>query len=242
MIFVKGNLVKLGAVVATAVIIIAVVAALVSGFMTAYKPGNNTTSSTVGYSGGTGGGGATSAVTTPAPTPAFTPGSPGEVPLQAIPEEGMQIPPIPATGQATEPEPGLASGLASPQNLQSPYATGPVPVQQAGSASGAGDGSTQFSSTSPLSFMGGRSGSWFNVSPTVSPPAGVSTPVATPPATTPQPVVMPPALSGPEVPDVTLSPYEYGWRQILLRLLEVLPLMFPGQYPGLQWFLAPSAF
>ncbi|WP_424358080.1 hypothetical protein [Methanocella sp. MCL-LM] len=236
MIFVKGNLIKLGVAALAAVIIIGVVAALVSGFMTAFKPESNATSSTTGYSGGAGGGGGRSSVAvTPAVSPMPVYGSPAEMPPPAmVPEDRMQVPYEPASGQI--------SGLTPQQDLQSPYPADVMPPEQpqAGGAGESGAGGTRFSGESPVSFPGSGAGSWFNVSP-----SGNATPITTPqPVPTSQPVVMPP-VSGPRSPDVPafqLAPYEQGWQQVIMRLLELLPLMFPGYFPGLQWYEVPSAY
>ena len=224
-----------------------------------------------------------SAVATPvagaSPVP-FAYGGPGGVPggmsSQGMPPEGasgmQQMPASPGAGFATAPASsamsGPQSGYASQQQpgMEYPYPAGAMPSQQtqpagegeAGSDS-SGSSSPQFSATSsPVTFLGGRTGSWFNASPA----AGVSAPgvSAQQPvsASSPlpgqeqgqgqrqqSPVFIPPASSGagtPAVSDEQLSPYETGWRQVLLKLLEVLPLMFPGYFPGLQWYTVSSAY
>lgn len=230
----KGNLIKLVVAALAAVIIIGVVVALVSGFMTAFKPESNTTSTTTGYSGGvSGGGGRSSVAVTPAASPMPVYGSPAEMPGQAMPpEDGMQVPYGPELGQP--------SGLAPQQDLQSPYPDYAMPAQQPQATGPGVSGDTQFSGKPPVDFPGGNTGSWFNMAP-----SGNATPVAAPqPEPGSQPVVMPP-VSGPEspgAPALQLSPYEQGWQQVIMRLLEILPLMFPGYFPGLQWFEASSAY
>lgn len=87
--------------------------------------------------------------------------------------------------------------------------------------------------------LGSGEGPWFNLAPSAS-----ATPVPTQPPTTQQPLFRSP-VTGPAEPQPLaygLTPYEYGWRQVLLKLLEIIPLLFPGYYPGFQWYATPSAY
>ncbi|CAJ36016.1 hypothetical protein [Methanocella arvoryzae] len=208
-------------------------------------------------------------------------GSPDGMPYQGMPPEGVsgirQMPASPGTGFASAPASsamsGPQSGYASQQQpgMQYPYPAGATPSQQTHPGAEGETGSSisnnrissnsnnisissnqPFSATSsPVTFLGGRTGSWFN--------AGLSADVSAPGVSTPlpgqgqeqgqrqqqSPVFIPPASSGagtPAVSEEQLSPYEAGWRQVLLRLLEVLPLMFPGYFPGLQWYTVSSAY
>ena len=213
----------MGVVVATAVIIIAVTVMLVTGYMSAFKPGKNETAASTGYSGGARSGGVGATVTSPSPTPMPTPFGPGEMPMpenQAASRSGPSEQPalqIPPGSYATEPQ---QAGISYPSPTVAAVVTRPP----------------EFTGESPSGTIGGKGGSWFNPAPTS---IATSAPTQPPMGVVPgqrQPVASP---EKPVIPTIGQNPYEFGWRQIIQRLLEAIPLMFPGYYPGLQWYSMP---
>jgi len=217
-----------GVAVATAVIIIAVTVLLVTGYMSAFKPGENETTPSTGHTGGGRSGGVAATVTSPSPKPVPTPPGQGGIP---VPE--MQTASIP--GPSEQPASQIPSKLYEAQLQQQQTGTSyPSPTVTPATTTHPSESTGK----SPSGTTGSPEGSWFNIAPTIK---ATPEPTQPPSGTTPgqrQPVVGP---ENPLVPAIGQIPYDTGWRQIIQRLMKAIPLMFPGYYPGLQWYTVPSA-
>ena len=220
----------MGVAVATAVIIIAVTAMLVTGYMSAFKPGENQTTNSTGYAGGGRSGGVTATVASPSPTPMPTPPGLGEIPSpEEMPVEEMQTAAVPKPVEQPELQSpsGYYTGPPQQSEISCPSPTvAPAPAR-----------TPEFTGKLPFSAIGGQWGSWFNIAP---PSKATPEPIQPPRETAPgqrQPLV---GSENPAFPTLGQTPYETGWSLIIQRLLEAIPLLFPGYYPGFQWFAVPS--
>ncbi len=203
-------------IVAAVILLIAggLIAAFATGYISAFKPGGTKDAAqSASYSGGGAVGGVTAAVTSPSPEPSTMP-----YPEMKAPE---------AVAQPEMPEQAPA-GPASLPGM--PYApSGQLPVPLAGSPPGPGldegaivnaPGPIPAPSSSPQAPITDREGPW--------PGGRIATDRPLPSLQPAMPVIpqfgQPATSNGPYMP---LSPYEAGWMQIIQRLINLLPLLFP---------------
>ncbi|HMK46515.1 MAG TPA: hypothetical protein VK436_07800 [Methanocella sp.] len=237
----RANLVKLAISVVAAIVIIALISALAWGFFSMLRPGGAASAARSGASSGSisgGGGGAVIAVPTATPNPVG-------VPQDSASEETQYSPSPTVSMLQSQPQqftagyggmdqvPGGNVLIQTPSTAQFPGGTegGPIPRVlpsgenvSGGPIYGTGSGKNAVIPTSVRNV----SPRVRNVSPGVRPSGIVeSAPSANYPIGT---------SAMPNVPVEGLDAYQGGWCQVIMALLRVLPLIFPGYDPGVQWY------